>query len=72
MSYLDSNEFQWGGYTVNISDLSAKSNISVVKAGMDSMWCERKGTFNVLCSFIKSIKERKVRHRTDNQNWYVP
>ena len=27
-----------------------------------------KGTFNVLCSFVKSIRGRKVRHRTDNQN----
>ena len=35
---------------------------------MDSMWHKLKGTFNVLCSFVKSIKGRKVRHRIDNQN----
>ena len=35
---------------------------------MDSTWRELKGTFNVLCSFVKIIKGRKVRHRTDNQN----
>ena len=32
---------------------------------MDSTWLELKGTFNVLCSFVKTIKGRKVRHRTD-------
>ena len=35
---------------------------------MDATWRELKGTFNVLCSFVKSIKGRKVRDRTDNQN----
>ena len=35
---------------------------------MDSTWHALKGTFNVLCSFVKSIKGRKVMHRTDNQN----
>ena len=67
-SYSDSSEYGWGGYTVNIPGLSAKGNFSVGEARMDSMWCELKGAFNVLCSFVKSIKGRKVRHRTDNQN----
>ena len=35
---------------------------------MDSTWHELKGTFNVLCSLVKPIKGKKVRHRTDNQN----
>ena len=67
-SYSDSSEYGWGGYTVNISGLSAKGNFSEGEAQMDSTWRELKGTFNVLCSFVKIIKGRKVRHRTDNQN----
>ena len=35
---------------------------------MGSTWHELKGTLNILCSFVKTIKGRKVRHRTDNQN----
>ena len=38
------------------------------EARMDSTWRHLEGTFNVLCSFVKSMKGRKVRHRTDNQN----
>ena len=37
------------------------------EASIDSTWCELEGTFNVLCSFVKSIKGRKVRQRTGNQ-----
>ena len=48
--------------------MSAKGNFSEGEAQMDSTWRELKGTFNVLCSFVKIIKGRKVRHRTDNQN----
>ena len=68
ISSSDFSEYGWGGYTVNIFGLSAKGNFSVGEARMDSSWREVKGTFNVLCSFVKSIKGRKVRHRTDNQN----
>ena len=67
-SYSDSSEYGWGGYTVNISGLSAKGNFSEGEARMDSMWRELKSTFNVLCSFVKTIKGMKVSHRTDNQN----
>ena len=70
-SYSDSSEYGWGGgggYTVNISGLSAKGNFSEGEAQLDLTWRELKGTFNVLCSFVKIIKGRKVRHRTDNQN----
>ena len=67
-SHSNSSEYGWGGYTVNISGLLAKGNFLVSEARMDSMWHELEGTFNVLCSFEKSIKGKKVRHRTDNQD----
>ena len=67
-SYSDSSEYGYGGYTVNISGLSAKGNFSEGEARMGSTWHEFKGTLNISCSFVKTIKERKVRHRTDNQN----
>ena len=35
---------------------------------MNSTWRVLKGTFNVLCSFVKSIKRRKFRQRADNLN----
>ena len=63
VSYSESGE-----HTLNISGLSVEGNLSVGKAGMDSTWREFKGTFNVLCSFVKTIKESTVRHRIDNQN----
>ena len=67
-SCSDSSEYGWGRYTVNISSLSAKGNFSVGEARIDSMWRVLKGTFNVLCSSVKSMEGRKVRHRIDNQN----
>ena len=67
-SYSDSSEYGYGGYTVNISGLSAKGNFAGGEARMGSTWRELKGTLNILCSFVKTIRGRKVRHRTNNQN----
>ena len=53
-SYSDSSEYGWGGYTVNISGLSAKGNFSEGEAQMDSTWRELKGTFNVLWVYVDS------------------
>ena len=69
MSYSDSSEYGWGIYTVNISGLSAKGNFSEGEAQMDSTWPEFIGTMYFQCFVLicKTIKRRKVRHKTDNQ-----
>ena len=68
VSYLDSSDFTWGGYVVQIADHVAEGSFTEVEAAQSSTWRELKGTFYMLSSHLKQLQGMVVKHRTDNQN----
>ena len=68
MTYSDASEIGWGGYAVQIGDLSATGCWSEADRKRSSTWREIRGTKLVLQSLVDSLKGKEVLHRTDNQN----
>ena len=67
LPFSDDSDFAWGGYLVKIGKNIAKGVFSEAEANSSSTWRELKATLYVLESFIASLTDKTVKHRSDNQ-----
>ena len=68
MTYSDASDTGWGGYAVQIGELSATGSWSEAEGRKSSTWREIRGTKLVLESLLSNLRGKEVLHRTDNMN----
>ena len=68
MTYSDASNTGWGGYAVEIGDLSATGCWSEAECKKSSTWREIRGTRLVLESLLDNLRGKEVLHRSDNMN----
>ena len=57
-----------GGYCVQVAGTIAKGQWSREQRERSSTWRELMATYLVLAAYIKHLRGRTIKHRTDNQN----
>ena len=67
LSFFDASDFAWGGYLVKIGKNIAKGVFSEAEANSSLSLRELKDTLYVLESFVASLTNKTVKHRSDNQ-----
>ena len=65
--FSNASDFVWGGYLVKIGNNIAKGVLSEAEADSSSTWRELKATLYVLESFVASLTNKTVKHRSGNQ-----
>ena len=65
--FSSASDFVWGSYLVKIGKNIAKGIFSDAEAGSSLTWRELKATLYVLESFVASLANKTVKHRSDKQ-----
>ena len=66
-TFSDASDFAWSGYLVKTGKTIAKGIFSEAEVDSSSTWRELKATLYVLKSFVVSLTNKTVKHRSDNQ-----
>ena len=67
LTFSNTSDFVWGGYLVKTGKNIAKGVFSKAEVDSSSTWRELKATLYVLESFVVSLTNKTVKHRSDNQ-----